>query len=204
MYNIYVKSFECDTRKKYSATTFPYQLSEVLPLKFEWNLFMEAMRNGNMLNTTYILCPTYDLQDGTPPDYQVSVTGRPTRNETAADAINREIGEEVGLQLTDGTSVHIFGNGKTKHAFIDIKHTRPLDSAHHVKKGRDVGNFRISVIIYGTLEEMLAYGRTDTIRLCDPNEHRHLTRVCIIPLGFLRDIVKPRGRCRYSCKKIHK
>jgi hypothetical protein len=185
MKHIYVKNFENNQCVKYSCNTFPYNLSYVIPSKFQWDLLVETMTNNNKIDNTFILCPTYDLKNGTIPDYQISITGSPRVDESPRDTIFRELGEEVGLIPNSDLDIHIFGKFQTRYALINIKDTMPVTECPIYKESEDNKNMKISAVVYGNIEDMMSYCSDDITRYYDPEEHEKLTSVSIVPLSHI-------------------
>ena len=91
---------------------------------------------------------------------QLTITGKIKNGETVQKAMNRELGEEVGLQLTRNKSLNIYTRqnkrkgGEYNTIVISTKDVAPI-SFVPTKEVKEEDNYsrRIEIALYGTLEE---------------------------------------------------
>jgi len=142
---------------------------EITTLKFSryFPPFIEDIINecGNMYDYLYILCPVY--KDKT---FQVGVTGTKVFGEEYDEALQRELGEEIGLQAkkykiignrrfpksNKNTSNSIFAKTYT----INILDAMPLlidDNNQIVTDGKDEKNKKVGCLVFGYKKDILDY-----------------------------------------------
>jgi hypothetical protein len=179
--SILVRNFENSMYKKFNASEFPFTLSSYMqyPVKKTWSIFLSFI--GQNINTTYIMCPTYNLKNGKMPDYQLGVTGKTSVGESVESGMRRELGEELGIiPLENGLQIYEdSGIININDTFINTQIV-PKDNTMDSKN-------RICIIVYGSFEDMLNYCESYMIRFTDPVEHEALTMVSILPVPYVRD-----------------
>jgi hypothetical protein len=159
-------------------------------------------RSHAKFDQTYVLCPTYEIPN-TIPDYQACVSGSPLTDENFIDTCNRELGEELGLQIVN-KNVNIIERSSDlyqyKHSFININNTVQITNPNQ-EKTNDTDAFRMSLILYGNLKSFNSYCTSKVTRLHDPKEHKALTMACLIPLSYLHQQITTEFRRRMLLKK---
>lgn len=188
---VYTKLFEeeeIETRKTYQQNSF--RPSTYFPTKII--LLLEKLPD-----THYVIGPWYGTKNGN--DYQIVVTGKCQYDESYNRAVYRELGEELrilpvkddknGYTFFDKFRIEDEKNKKYNILYsMNIIHTKNIVNEKKLKNYRDDKNRRISVIVYGTENNILqkmsqmgenSWGSSDNIK-----------GVVAVPVKIAKQIVK--------------
>lgn len=193
----------------YKPSTYIYSYS----IWFKFILYL--WENNKNPTNLYVICPTYTKEeDEKLPDFQFQITGKFKKSESRInnfeDAIKREVEEEIGLSYREDYSLppinilcvsfneNAFFN-KTRYragyagmifsCFADIKNFTPFN--RNVKKDDSGDNKmkRISVILYGTQDEIIDNYINVDITRSTPDEEPDIIGAVLIPIIFLNRII---------------
>lgn len=189
MSNVYFRFLDAnywntDDEKLYFTVDYDKIIENELWSDFniQWDMFnLVNSRIDEIDDDTYVLCILYYAKDDQKffTDFQFGVT-ETFKNlsyqntddpEDIWSALNRSLGEELGLNYDDNQEVWVHKTPELILSIIDItktklnKDSKSLDNRRDYKNKTTKKKIKMGIIVYGTEKEILEYLNNNTIKL---------------------------------------
>lgn len=171
-----------------NMVTGSYRPHPVQPIKLSSHLFDKVYLKENIPEGMYILGIKYcEHKDG---DTQVTVTGKAKIDEKLHDAYNREIMEEVGVQINsfENPKEHLLRlkSFPVSTIVVDINNITAIVPTE--KKYSDDSDLRVQVCIYGLLEDFARVLSSVTHKI---KEETDIEGIVLFPKDVLEHVPPP-------------
>jgi len=154
MTTIYVRKFDAPAHVK--TDTSEYRVSRYFPRSMVEGL-KKALQGSFIREDDYIIGPIYSAGD-----FQIGMTGKMEEKETAHQAVQREMGEEIGLVPKSKSGLTGLISWKSKEGVtfnvfnIYIKDCTPVLEEQNHSQGPDSKN-KVGCYVYGSKQDVLKF-----------------------------------------------
>lgn len=143
------------------------------------------------IESKYVLCPIYGKKQDSkwiPTDIQIGVTGKAKTTETTKYAVNRELGEEIGIIVKpDLINEHIKSDLSNPSLFVlNVTNTISLDSdmgdIFNYDYGVDDHNRKIGICVIGVKEDIIKMLLDKSFNYRLKNREKDIIGIISIPI----------------------